>query len=397
MQLVCDNRRIQREVGALYELCEAAGAVLNPALRMVVGDRAIWLESDLPADDRSVLVSLPESCLPPVQAFHLEVADDRLVIRDQHTELPESQTRCFEHLVAIYNATGKLATHRDQSPWFALSDQPSLLERLVAARAGAPRIESTHARWREGPDDSLLIDTFLATRQYGLGDSGDGSVRPVLLPFIDFADHHPAAPGFQQPAARAPQGHRIVLSNAKPLPNSQECRVAYGMLDALDSYLTYGFIEADTDLVRSVPLTIELDVGRIKVESRATGAAGHKLPDRLRDIRPWVPRILGHGGGEITVAQLLLPGGQAPFALRRVLNWLIRHFDPGMKLDHVRAAVLEAEGQVLAANRAYWDDLKGLAETACADAPQHPGIAMVTRLAERQLELLEAYADRLGG
>ncbi len=395
MQLLCDNRKIQRDVAALYEFCEANGAILHAALRMVVGEEAIWLESDLPADDRAVLVSLPQSCLPPVRAFTLEVVDDTLVIRDRHAEPSQAQARCFEHLVAIYNATGKLATHRRRSPWFALAHQPELLDRLVAGRAQTPRIADTHARWREGLDDSLLIDTFLATRQYRLRDSASGEAQPVLLPFIDFADHHPKAPGFQRAPEDAPEDHRIALRNAKPVNGSAACRVAYGVLDALDSYLGYGFVDSEVGFVRSVPLTIEVPLGRIAVQARGASVAGQKLPPRLEDIRPWIPRILGREADTVTVSSLLIPDAEAPLALRRVLNWLLRGLNPDITLNRLRDAVLEAEDQMLAANRDYWTDVATRAETARSQSPDDPAVNTVHDLARAQLERLEAYAERL--
>jgi len=395
MELVCDNRRVRHEVRALHDTCESAGAILHPALRMMVASGNIWLESDLPRTSKETLISLPQSCLPPVDAFELAVRDEEIRVTGHRQDLPVTQARCFEHMIAIYNATAKLRAHRAASPWFALQDHPEMLDRLIAARTGTQHLSERRDRLREEGHGALLLDTFLAARQYPLRDPESGTPRPVLMPFLEFADHHHAAPGFQRPGPDAPADHRVALTNAKPVAGSDECRVAYGILDALDTYLAYGFVDTETEIVRSVPLTIRLEAGEIDASARTAPGLARNVPAKLSDLGPMVPRILSRSDATLSVSHLLLPGSQTPHALRRILNWLIRNLLPGVTLGKLREWVLDAEGQVLAANRAFWDEMASWVDARHAGGGRDPSLDAVRRLVAHQDARLRDYEMRM--
>ena len=395
MELVCDKAPVQNAVSALHDTCMREGAMLHDSLRMAVGpEDAIWLESDLPTDSREMLVSLPASCLPSLDDFRLHLMGDEIRIADQLAGASEAQAECLSQMLAIYNATGKLAAHRAASPWHTLHDAPEVLATLAAARRGAPRIEYLHKRATEGADDDFVLESFLGTRKYaGPKNKSNGKSSDILLPFIDYANHHSHAPGFQPQESLNHAEHIIGLANARPLHNNPEVRVRYGQIDPLDSYLTYDFVDTTSDILRSVPLTIELEVGTIEILARIGRGAGkqQKLPQQMNDLRPFMPIIQERDEARLSLSHLLVPEMKRPMILRRVLNWSIRQLDPHIKLDRLRAEVTEAEAQVLAANRAFYDDLKDKSASLTAEAPR----TALTTLIETQKGHLDAYSDRL--
>ena len=394
MELVCHKAPVQNAISALHDICMREGAMLHDSLRVAVGpEDAIWLESDLPADSRETLASLPASCLPSLDDFRLTLAGDEIRIAEQFAG-SETQAECLSQMLAIYNATGKLAAHRATSPWHALHDAPELLDKLAAARRGAPRIEHLHERLAVAAADDFALETFLGTRKYaGPKNQSNGKSSDVLLPFIDYANHHSHAPGFQAQESLNHAEHVIGLANARPLHNNPEVRVRYSQIDPLDSYLTYDFVDTTSDILRSIPLTIELDVGTIEVAARIGRRSGkhQKLPQQMHDLRPFMPTIQERDEARLTLSHLLVPEVKRPMILRRVLNWSIRQIDPHIKLNRLRAEVTAAEAQVIDANRAFYDDLKDKSAQVAAPAPR---TALAT-LVEVQKDRLDAYSDRL--
>jgi hypothetical protein len=390
MELVTENKAVQREVAALHDLCEAEGAYFHEHLRMVVAnDGAMWLESTLTADQRDVLVSLPDSCLPRVDPVTFKLVGDDIEIEAiEDGALSDTQERCLKHMLAIYNATGKIAQHRETSPWIALDHAPALRDLLASGRRGAPKLMENQDRVnREGVSDDFVIRTFIGTRQYGaLGDS-------VLMPFIDYANHHPRAAGFQGRPDWSPVTHRVSLFNSQPNSGTGEVLVAYTMLDALDAYMSYGFVDTAARSVRSVP--VELENGAIDAESRLSpGPKKGKVQKDLTDIQPYTPMVLQQDESRIRLSHLMLPDSRAPFALRRVLNWAIRQTAGQLGLRHMRERVVDAEQAILDANRDFYTELERQLAATSETVPSMQR-DMLDKLIAHQRAQIDAYVEQV--
>jgi hypothetical protein len=292
-------------------------------------------------------------------------------------------------MLAIYNATGKITQHRETSPWFALADTPDLLDAILAGRRGAPRLDQQYQRVRdEGLTDDFLIEDFLGTRKYGALEAS------TLMPFIDYANHDSRAPAFQPAPRVGYPNHQVAILNSQPADDGGQVLVRYAQLDALDAYLGYGFVDTSTALVRSSPVTITLDVGEIVAESRIGAKAKKKRADPgIKDLRGYLPMILENADGRVTVTHLLLPEAGSPYALRRILNWLIRKHEPDVGLKRMGRLVDEAERQILDANRAFYDAL----ERSLTDygEPSSSQYRTISDLIRHQREAMDAYVERL--
>jgi hypothetical protein len=387
MELVCDDKTIQKEVSKLHDICVSEGAILHEALRMVVDGDSMWLESKLQPENRAVLISLPDSCLPRLEPVTFKVSGNDIEIDAiEEGKLTQTQERCLRHMINIYNATHKLAGHKKTSPWFALADAPELLETLVAGRKGAPRVMELFDRTMAGVDDDFLVDSFLGTRKYGaLGPS-------VLMPFIDYANHHSQSPGFQNGAPSAPTEHKVSLVNSKPLNGADEVRVMYSQLDALDTFITYGFVDDSSIVVRSTPADIETDILNIRVESRIGIRNKKQVHKNLRDIQGFLPQIIARDEGSMTISHLIVPSRGAPQALRRVLNWLFRTQNNDLGLTRLRSLVKLAEDQLIEANLAYLNDLAAQVEAAQEKISPETKAAL-NSLIEKRRGMVENYQN----
>lgn len=222
------------------------------------------------------------------------------------------------------------------------------------------------------------------------------------MPFVDFVNHDFRARPYRLARDEGAAERTLSTFADRPVDGSAECFTRYNVIDALDSYLNYGFLDRSAGFVSSVPVTLELPEG-LRIDVRGEGGAPFKgaLPEDLRDLWLFMPQIRSREADRLAVQRLLLPGGHAPRALRRVLGALLRLLRPEAANALVRDAIVEAERQLLAANRAYYRDL---AEAAAAadrqgpDGPAPPGraaaLAAVKTLAESQTGRIDAYAER---
>jgi acyl-CoA reductase-like NAD-dependent aldehyde dehydrogenase len=102
-------------------------------------------------------------------------------------------------------------------------------------------------------------------------------------------------------------------------------------------------------------------------------------------------------------SRLLIPGANAPRALRRVLSTLIGRKRPDWAQPRVEATVREAERQLLEVNHRYYDDLADAVASARqrSEEDDPPGrkatLRMIDELVRRQKRHLYAYKDRLEG
>lgn len=387
----CDDQEVEKLLARLVRDVTELGAWIHPETRICCqqGELSISAENSVPA--KEPLISLTEQTLLPVQEFEFVVRDGELRLATLPTHLSPERRSLLDTMLEIYSLTRKIASHRASSPWLVLAKRANVLEGLVEGRATAPLVKRLHAGCRDGDNDQLVSISFIKTRTLGFKKSPQTSV-PVLMPVIDFINHHPAAPGFQTgPDTRGNRG--IGVLKATPIASSTECFVRYGLYDALDTYLVYGFVEESAPFVRSVPLDIDLDgIGRIEVHSSiGTRKAAGKLPPHLDAVRQFMPAVRPSGPGQLVVSHLLVPAGPPVFGLRRILEELIGLMRAGLDPIALQSRVVAAEAQIISRNVEFYKKLIRRfgpdSEASCDQAP----LATVKRLAEIQLAKLDEY------
>ena len=357
MQLVSDDRRVQRAVSQLYETFETAGAFVHDHLRMRVDGTRVRMEAPGVSRHERVL-ALPADCVVPLEGNTLRIDDDRLTLAEPGPELSESQRACLQSLVTLYNATGQVSRHKRDSPWHALAGRPDLLHDLAGARAGTPWIDSLRDPQTDHATPEHLRESFLIARRRQIGHTQAGAPRFGLLPLIDFFRHDAtAAPVYTGRRVRA-TGHQIAVGAHRVRAASDETFLRYMPMDALDSYLTYGFVDDQAELVRSVPVNVRAGGFALNVNARIDIRVG-RIPARLQDLGAFVPALTRTGESALSLSHLFLPASASSLALRRILNHAFRLLDPSLGLSRLKSLVEQAEEQILAANTTFYDDLAG--------------------------------------
>lgn len=387
--LQCDNQDAERVLIKLGRQVVAAGGWFHDSVGFSCLGGNLGIMSSLGAEVGDVLASLPLPCLLPLKKIRIGISGDDLIIASHDGDLPAPKLAMFEAMLELYNLTGKIASHRATSPWLALGSDPELLKYLARGRP------AMQAKGKKNPDGSpetvedMTVRTFIHTRY--LNYKGP---NPVLMPFIDFANHHTLAAGYLGTAGRG-EGAGLALLNSKPVAGSEECFVQYQLFDALDMYLIYGYVERTTPFVRSIPMKINLHgLGVIDVQALQTGRAKGKLPAKAADLRPYLPKALELKDGNLKISHLIIPDPQAGQALQRVLSSFIKKLGPDLDLKAIGNYVREAEYMVLRRNKTYYQTLlRRLAQKAkeAKGAPSSRPHAMAANMARVQLGKLRQY------
>lgn len=339
----------------LETLVSGAGGFLHPDLRIVVDNGQISVESAAPIDE--LLVRLPESCLVPVDDVQFVLHGDDVAVASVPPEYGEVHGAMLECMVAIYNLGDKIRQHRAELPWLVFSDQTDLLTQLHAARLDAPKPTRFFELAMNGDTDALTLESFVATRALPLRFSDRGS-RRVIMPFVEYFNHHSLSPSFQR------QDGDLGVVCSRPDADSNECFIRYIAMDAMDTYLNYGFVDRSANFLRSVPARIHLPgIGTIGIKGRIAQPRKQPLPESLKGLGMYLPRFERISDKTLVAAQMLIPTTDLHHRLGRALDVMIRNLVPeGVSHDVLLTALESASDQLLRANDLYYSDLQSLVD-----------------------------------
>ena len=370
--VVADDQNIEKSLQKLVGLLHAAGAQMADGLVIKCIAGRLSIEAPAVRCGRP-LIRLPPDCFVPLSAFRLVLTGNEIVISTAQARLKEPVMAIAEAMFEIYNLTGKLAHHRRTSPWSLIIAHPELLSYVVPPSRDDFPFSAKDVR--SGNEVKVMLASFLHSRLFAHRQSERAPSIPVLLPITDFFDHHWKGESYSYDRNRA-----VIMRRSTPLPGKgDECFARYGLHDAYDSWLTYGFVDEDVPFVRSVTTTVELPrISTIRLDDASA-------PDERG-----IPRILSKKGNHLAATAVVIPGPDAPRALRRTLRIIINKLTG----RHGRDVVICAERQIIDANLAYYAELKSCLERLSVESAAHNAIrANFVRLCEGQITRLRNYLN----
>lgn len=382
----CETPGLETVLERMARRVRAAGGWLSPHL--VVHERGgdLCLHSGLPPERRDVLASIPKACFLPLGNVKLAVAGDRIVIKSLPRAYGKTRTALLRDMIEVFNLTGKIAAYRENAPRYVFRNDPEMLDRLTAGRKGTGLADRVRAFERRGNADDLLLEYFIRTRNLMFATKED-----QLIPFIDFVNHHLLAGTFERHDRPGP-GLVVSIRNSKPVAGSDQVFACYGARDAYDTYLTFGFAAAPATHLKSVPCTIRPgEAGVIEVESGGAPKWSKGQAPGPNDLAFYATVVKAKRAGYCRVSRLVIPCTRAPRALRRVLDTLIRGLDPALSAAEIARLVEEAERQVIAANRAFYEDLADYLASREGDYRGNPAFETAREMCAVQLEGLRRY------
>ncbi len=382
INLETDNSEIEHHLEILVKLCLEGGAELNDRLniRSFEGDLSISAPAELPTNE--TLIKLPPTVLLPIPSFELELRDTEISIASISGELSATQQKLLESMVAIYNITDKV--HRYQS---CSTDTLYHLDRELLVRLTNTQYVSNYDAWSK---ENFLLQSFLKSRylKKKVAENSDEKVS-VLMPLVDFFNHHPLAPGFSG-GAKA-----IKVTRYSDPEGGEECYVRYGRQDDHQILVGYGYTETRCPAVLSIPM--ELPIGNtatLKLLRNYSAKHNFKqLPTALNDLAAYLsPVQFSEDKRSLTLGCLRIPPKNAPRAMRRILSFWINRMDHGGTRSEVSRLVDEAEITIVDKNHSYYTKLLSDLES-CAPVPgTEIQVENIKIMARSQLNKIEAYS-----
>lgn len=249
------------------------------------------------------------------------------VINPDNGSLTSLHIELAENVVEAYNLTGRPAFHTGECVWIRYRAAPDLLEDLLKARTLNPeqkeRLNFTR-QTRDCEDEATFVcGTYWQSRVLGRKSEQSGLVVPMAMPFVDYLDHHYAGSPYGTPRTDADEPV-LSIRNHRPFPSASTLYACYGMYDALDTFITYGFIDTEAPIVRAVPMTIDLGQGKsLEVGAMTAAKISAPLNAYLKDLQAYSPMVTFDDKKKLNVSHLLIPVINAPHALRRILRSLV--------------------------------------------------------------------------
>jgi hypothetical protein len=363
-----DSLSVEQELKELVRLCERSGSHFHPDLIIQCQDKELGLASEKPHD--KVLAALSPSSLLPVKRENFTLERNHLVLSEKaDTGWSVLQSDIAAIIFSIYKQTDKVDQYKKNAYWLSLVNDPELRIHIANARPFGSK-DSRFLDHSKSPEiqKQVIIDNFLQSRILAGQEPGKIN-RPVIVPIVEYINHHWNGSPFQNHADGNDGG--ITVWCSMPAQDSKECFGYYSAMDGLDSYIKYGFVDYAAPFVRSIPVDIELDsVGKIEILGAMAKSAPGKIFQGLKTIPRQIPGLTVLREGELVrISHIFFPGQRTPNAMRAILRILIQQLIQGNENElALKQLVRKSEEIIIKANIEFYEKLKKLSNTSMLEA-----------------------------
>lgn len=372
MHTITENLEAALHLEAIADVMLRSGSLIADDLTIHERGGDFWCSIDAePGIAGRPLLAYPPECKVPMDS--IQWADDSHLLRplDGLCQLSDSQRCILDHWLALVNDADKLNKIRQRKPLFALKQQ-ELRGHLAAA--GYSYLN------HPPPTEAAALHRVLISWHSGSGGkTSNGEKQPRqhhLIPLQHFFNHHPDGGNQGQ---TSPEGWCLVTTGRNS--SDQQTYENYGDLDALQLLMGFGYVEADTPVVHSVPA--ELDGGAIG-SVRLIG----RTPRYLRGLKmPDVPRLWRKDDGQFVIQSLSIRA-ESRHRVRECLSLVYRGIASLGEEEALRAAdrLLDA---VVQANLDYYQRLDAmLAQANNQSAHKGLDVPQEVKPIEQMLELV---------
>jgi len=389
------NQYLQSSIEKLIKVLQGSGAFIHPDLQVRVDDGGISISLAQNLKNQPLII-LKEEHLVDINMFDIWVEDGRIAYNKKpDVNVSDVQLSLLENLMVIYNESKRWA-HFENS-FLILKNNNSIAqtcyELLLSAR-NPNNNKSQKPLTKFSP--KVLASLFLSTRTFGYQMSGQGKIKQVLIPLVELLNHAWDGSVFEvknleDDYSLTVRVKQVVGSHA----SANECFAFYGPMDALDSYLEYGFVDASAPVVRSIPLTIEIkNLGLLEFESKSIHMFGKRLDGNLRGLNKHMPEFSADKNEKVLHAShIFIPSEHSPFSMRKILLAMVNEMMGQEKLlINPEPFVLAIEDEILEKNLVFYRDLKRQASLLQENNGTNiPEIILLHQIIDIQLSKIENY------
>ncbi|MGP8292357.1 tetratricopeptide repeat protein [Vreelandella zhanjiangensis] len=378
-----------RPMRHICHLLSKNGAWFNPDL-CIKSDNGNLSLHGTPGAPRASYMRVPMALMPQLECFDIVNRSGSLLATPNGTPLLAHQQDMMEAMMELYNATDKLKLWGESLP-FAAWKAPKVLEYLLSARPLNDNLTHYHKLFRAGEQASLLVDSFLGSRKFSvnehslkaLGINGPAMQRFALMPLVDCLNHRLNAEGFATPLV---DGKPTMRTFHVPDIETGELFVRYNLYDAVDTMLSYGFMDNACTWLSSVPVTLNVSGYLLDVQGGAMQLRG-QLPVAFEDIRSYMPALHRKGERRAVITKLMLCTENF-YSLRRVLTYIVYQLGMAHTELVARQQVAELESQLIEKNLQWWNGLEGLTQELPVNHP-------AKQLCQHSLDIIKTYQQAI--
>lgn len=388
-----DNPEVEKKIVSLRDKVLQEGGHLDKDLVLEYKDQGLSISK--PGErTQEPIIKIPHHCLVPYEEFSFAIEGQAVVLTSHTDKASPLQVSFLEDILALYNLTDKMNLHHETSPWLAFKEDPDILEHLFQSRQGGDTNVIKKAFQDNKIDDDFTLMTFFKCRTLGSKlNQKNAPKKKVLMPIIDFLNHHMQGAGFQDDYDT--DIPFLYVRQKSPIKGSDECFAFYNRFDALDTFLNYGFVDQSANFVRSIPVDIDLGtIGTIKVFATRGHVKQKEIPAALKGLRTYMPITnIYHDEKRAELGHIFIPPQQAQKSLRRILNFAIVMLAPSVGEIERLGYVLQAENVILQKNIKFYENLMGMVSQ--LEQKDTTIVKMATALAKTQIEKIHLYQSNI--
>lgn len=244
-----DDERVAAAIREIADIIVGHGGLIHPGATIVCDRGDLTVDCDaVPAQAPHPLFRVPMPMLVPTSNLRWSDSDGDMTYLADRDMLTDVQRSLLDPMMTVFNVTGKLTWAKEHLPSLALSQDGALSEAL----------RGVFPYWTASDDGPRCL---LGSRVLGGGKDESGAPKSsVLMPLVDYLNHHRRGAGFQH------VNHHLNVAVRQLEPGGQ-CFATYGnRRDALDLAVSYGFAATDVPFARSAQVTVVVPhLGRMVV------------------------------------------------------------------------------------------------------------------------------------
>ena len=377
VEIICDDQVLKKTLGKLVALLQNQGAYFHPAMNICFDGKQFKITSSEVLKTIQKIAFIPERCFVPFNSCAFSYTNGLITIDSLEEGIREVQAEIISLMVEVYNLADRFPEYMKSSVLSLFYEDKDFFEHLMEGLSFFdPEVLASCSR------EAGLLHHFLDNRT--LSSNAAGTTEKVFVPVAEYFNNNLSAEHLYEEKG----GKRF---DACSLPGTDELFFHYGMIDARHIFCYEGYIEKETNIVRSIGLDLELDaLINVRILSTWKRADMSAVPENLRDLAYFLPDMQIEKGKRITFAFLFIPPSQAPNALRRILYYALQ--SAGINEQDLERFVYILEQQIIQKNVKYYQSL--LAYLSSAQFSHHITESLteeIALMAESQLSKIKNY------
>lgn len=369
----CHSHGVDTIIESFLKDLRKRGAFFNQGLcfREEAGALSISVESG--RINGKALLNIPLSSMPLLCDFQFHLKPNlQLAVTIKNGALNSIAHQIMNHMVELYNKLNKLRAWNECFPFLTLKKSPAIFNILYSFRPQGQKLALYKDLYDKKVFDELLIMSFIGSREFtykkdALASAGietPNESEKGLLTIIDFLNHKMGDSSYN---INRQTGCMEIC--AKNVDESGEVFVQYGFMDALQTYLTYGFVDVNSPILFSGKIQFKLKSGLNFVILGMSGGLQRTipLPAKQSHLNKYLPPGIKRQGEHIVVNELVIPSGKQLSYLTESLSIIIKQCDVGNVYKDPKVLASEVqhiEQQIIASNTQFWQQFSVLVENA---------------------------------